>query len=63
MRLAQPNEHRLRTLKVATQSLFVLEDNQRAKRLYERLGFTETSYPGSDIHMAGILYMTRTAQA
>jgi ribosomal protein S18 acetylase RimI-like enzyme len=48
-----------RSLGLATQSLFVRDDNRRARKLYERTGFTETSYPGNDINRPDIVYMTR----
>jgi ribosomal protein S18 acetylase RimI-like enzyme len=39
-------------------SLFVLDYNERALRLYRRLGFTETPYP-QPLPVPSCLYMTR----
>jgi ribosomal protein S18 acetylase RimI-like enzyme len=38
-------------------SLFVAADNSRAARLYKRLGFEETPYPGSEPALRGSLYL------
>lgn len=50
-----------RTLATDSESLFVLEDNRPAIRLYERCGFSETRYPGDDLDLAHITYMIREA--
>lgn len=40
-----------------TFSLFVLPDNERASRLYRRLGFSSVAYPEPDPVFAGCIYM------
>ena len=40
-----------------TFSLFVLPDNERALRLYRRLGFSAVAYPEPDPVFAGCIYM------
>ena len=44
-------------LGVETVSLFVLEDNEHATRLYRRLGFRITPYPEPSPKLVGALYM------
>jgi len=39
-------------------SLFVSADNEPALRLYRRLGFVETSYPGPEPALRNVLYLT-----
>lgn len=52
-----------KVLDLPEQSLFVLQDNPRAKKLYERIGFKIATYPGSDINRNDIDYMVRPAAA
>lgn len=49
-------------LGVEDASLFVLNDNVPAMKLYQRLGFIETPYP-KPIPLDNCIYMIRTAQA
>lgn len=53
--LAQTAEH---TLGYQQCSLFVLEHNLAARKLYERMGFSYQTYPDDDITLPGCLYMT-----
>jgi len=54
-------------LKVNELSLFVFEDNTRAKRAYEKLGFVEAEYPelfvSGSVPMEGCVYMTKFYKA
>lgn len=45
-------------LNVNELSLFVFNDNYKAKRVYEKLGFVETEYPEA-MPMDGCVYMTK----
>lgn len=51
-------------LKVNELSLFVFNDNHKAKRAYEKLGFVEAEYPQSfvsgSVPMEGCVYMIKT---
>ena len=51
-------------LKVNELSLFVFEDNTRAKRAYEKLGFVEAEYPqpfvSEAVPMEGCVYMIKS---
>jgi RimJ/RimL family protein N-acetyltransferase len=51
-------------LKVNELSLFVFEDNTRAKRAYEKLGFVEAEYPelfvSEQVPMEGCVYMIKS---
>jgi len=44
-------------------SLFVAADNHPAARLYRRLGFVETPYPGPETAIHNILYLTAEIRA
>jgi len=44
-------------LRVDRCSLFVSADNQRAARLYKRLGFAEAPYPGPEPAIPEVLYL------
>jgi ribosomal protein S18 acetylase RimI-like enzyme len=44
---------------VDSDSLFVAPDNPRARDLYRRLGFSETSYPEPSPEVAHFIYMVR----
>jgi len=46
-----------RALGVRQCSLFVSAGNERAARLYRRLGFAETDYPDAQAALAGSLYL------
>ncbi|MFK8031809.1 MAG: N-acetyltransferase family protein [Gammaproteobacteria bacterium] len=46
-------------LGLSGQSLFVLQNNPRAIKLYERMGFEVSHYSGSDVNLTGIDYMVR----
>lgn len=50
-------------LNVTECSLFVMEDNTPARRLYERMGFASTPYPENDLpHVHGMLYMVASRE-
>jgi ribosomal protein S18 acetylase RimI-like enzyme len=38
-------------------SLFVMDSNAPALKLYRRLGFVDTQYPGDKPSLAGVIYM------
>lgn len=44
-------------------SLFVLPDNERARRLYERLGFVPDRYPDESPQYADFIYMVQRAKS
>ena len=54
-------------LQVNELSLFVMEDNHKAKKAYERLGFVEADYPETSLEeaapMEGCTYMTKLYKA
>jgi ribosomal protein S18 acetylase RimI-like enzyme len=49
-------------LGVSECSLFVMESNRPAVRLYSRLGFQTTAYPGDTRSIEGVVYMVVTAE-
>jgi ribosomal protein S18 acetylase RimI-like enzyme len=49
-------------LSVPECSLFVLPDNQRARRLYDKLGFTLTTYPEAGHETDGFHYMIASVE-
>ncbi len=56
--IAHLNDEGKRLLGLNTGSLFVLEDNQPALRLYEKLGYQKTQYP-TEIPIKSCLYMVK----